>query len=191
MKDNEANYFFLLTQWGGRGEFMSNSWCIMTPNTILAFVTVGACVSWSKDFCSKSRVLKLWQAHTQTHKTPQPLNNNMIQLECWILLHIYKPGNIVCIAYTGAVKSTYKMNKDTPIDKKKTNTCCHPHTQSHRHTGSFWLFGRQLAQCDIDSSVPIPHWELHLLALLPIQVKRLQTHTMQSSVCLPRRKPAL
>lgn len=39
--------------------------------------------------------------------------------------------------------------------------------------------------------MPIPHCWMHLLALLPIQVKRLQTHTMQSSVCLPRRKTSL
>lgn len=55
----------------------------------------------------------------------------------------------------------------------------------------FRVSGRQLAQCDIDFSAPIPHCETHLLALLPIQVKRLQTHTMQSSVCLPRRKTSL
>lgn len=61
------------------------------------------------------------------------------------------------------------------------------HTASHRHTAGFWLFATQFAQCDIDCWVPIPHWELHLLVLLPIQVKRLQTHTMQSSVRLPRK----
>ena len=63
---------------------MSNSWCIMTPNTTQAIVTVGACVSRSKGFCSmKLRIEIATNTHTHTHahthtrtQTAQPLNNN-------------------------------------------------------------------------------------------------------------------
>lgn len=166
---------------------MSNCWCIMTPNTTQAFVIYELLYPGAKTFALQSAGLKLRQADTQKSPT-QPLNNNTM------LRMLDRLGHSLYIVYAGAAKLTYKKYKDTQIEKKRRRKkrCTLSSTHSLTETQPvFCLFGRQLAQCDIDSSVPIPHWELHLLVLLPIQVKRLQTHTMQPSVRLPRRKPAL
>lgn len=73
---------------------MSNSWCIMTPNTTGAFVTVGACVSWSRDFCSLEDSLEIvTNTHKYTHeKASKPLDNKMIMLESWTVSHFHRLG---------------------------------------------------------------------------------------------------
>lgn len=56
---------------------------------------------------------------------------------------MYRLGYILCIAYAVAVKSTYKMNRDT--DWNKQPACCHPHTNTHSLTDTqpvFWLLGK-------------------------------------------------
>lgn len=98
----------------------------MTPYTGLAFVTVWACVSWDRDFCS----MKLSFDYCDKHKTPKPQSN--ILLESWTVWHIHRLEHIVHIAYARAVKCTYEMNKDTQIEKKNC-TLSSTHMVSQRH----------------------------------------------------------